>query len=90
MSTVKLEKLGIIFESTKDKVFVYDKNINELIYALMENGLYFLKPSKYVTKCKGNENFVNFSPNQIEKIDVHELWHERFRYINSEYLVNKS
>lgn len=84
LSGVEREKLGINFADKNGKVFVYYKHDNELFYALRKNDLYFLRSSKYVTKWKGNNKSVKFSANQMEKVNVNELWHERFCHINSE------
>lgn len=70
-------------------LIVNDKNGIELLYALSKNDLYFLKTSNYVTKCEVHNNSVNFSGNQIVKVDVNELCHEKFCQINSEYVVNQ-
>ena len=69
LSGSRLAKFGISFTGSKGKVNVYDKDKNFLFYALRKNDLYFLKPSKYVTNCKGNDNSVNVSANQVEKVN---------------------
>ncbi|GBM24402.1 Retrovirus-related Pol polyprotein from transposon TNT 1-94 [Araneus ventricosus] len=90
LSGGKLERLGINFVGSKGKIQLYDKKWNELFYALRKNYLYFLKPSKYITKSKGNSDSVNLSVNQIEKVNTSELWHERFCHINNDYILNTS
>ncbi|GBM92498.1 Retrovirus-related Pol polyprotein from transposon TNT 1-94 [Araneus ventricosus] len=90
LSGGKLERLGINFVGSKGKIHVYDKNWNELFYALRKNNLYFLKPSKYITMSKVKNESVNLSANQVEKVNTSDLWHERFCHINNDYVLNTS
>ena len=90
LSGSRLEKFRICYSGSKGKVNVHEKNKNFLFYAIRKNDLYFFKPSKYVTNCKGNDNSVNASANQVEKVNVNELWHQRLCHINNEYILNTS
>ncbi|GBN65093.1 Retrovirus-related Pol polyprotein from transposon TNT 1-94 [Araneus ventricosus] len=90
LSGSKLEILSINFVGSKGKIHVYDKNWNELFYALRKNDLYFLKPSKYVTMSKVKDESVNLSANQVEKVNTSDLWHEPFCHINNDYVLNTS
>ncbi|GBM40679.1 Retrovirus-related Pol polyprotein from transposon TNT 1-94 [Araneus ventricosus] len=90
LSGGKLERLGINFVGSKSKIHVYDKNWNELFHALRKNYMYFLKPSKYITMSKGKNDCVNLSANQVEKVNISDLWHERCCHINNDYILNTS
>ncbi|GBM89808.1 Retrovirus-related Pol polyprotein from transposon TNT 1-94, partial [Araneus ventricosus] len=90
LSGGKLERLGINFVGSKGKIHVYDKNWNELFYALRKSDLYFLKPSKYITMSKVKNESVNLLANQVEKVNTSDLWHERFCHINNDYVLNTS
>ncbi len=86
LSGCKLERLGLNFVGSKGKVFVYDKDWNELFYAYRKNELYFVKPTKY--KCKRNNSTV--AANQVDKCNNNEVWHERFCHVNNDYVTATS
>ncbi|GBM31676.1 Retrovirus-related Pol polyprotein from transposon TNT 1-94 [Araneus ventricosus] len=39
---------------------------------------------------KGKNDSVNLSANQVEKVNISDLWHERFCHINNNYILNTS
>lgn len=84
LSGARLEKMGANFVGNKGKVLIYDKDWNKLIVAVRKNGLYFVKPVKYLTKT---EVLVESAHQVSEKPNLCELWHFRFCHINNDYIV---
>ncbi|GBM42682.1 Retrovirus-related Pol polyprotein from transposon RE1 [Araneus ventricosus] len=89
LSGSRLEKKVAHFVGSKGKIHVHNKDWNQLFLAVRRENFYFLKPTKYITTKPKEVNSVSNITSK-PKSESMKISHERFCYINNEFLVKTS